>query len=94
MTELISYCQATKLFAKNISVTAHSLDADEIADVLKNAGITVQTMFLVWHVTYKDLSLLRDFLESAGHYSILPPNENCIRMIPLIRDKLAPNPRA
>jgi hypothetical protein len=89
LIELISHRQATKFFAKkNISVTANSLDADEIAEVLKNAGITEQTMFLVWHVTYKDLSLLRDFLESAGHYDILPPNKNCIRMIPLVRANL------
>ena len=36
--------------------------------------------------------MLRKFLESAGHYEILPPDENCIKLIPLFRDNLPLGP--
>jgi hypothetical protein len=87
--EWISYRKACKVFGrKDPCVTGDGPDVDEIAEMLKNAGITHHTIILVWHTSNKDLSLLRNFLELAGHYGILPPDENCIRMIPLFRTNL------
>ena len=68
------------------------LKADEIALRLQKAGITQDTIILVWHISKFDLTLLRDFLESAGHSGILPPHENCIPMIKLFRANLPVGP--
>lgn len=54
------------------------LDVNEIAVQLKEAGITPSTVFLVWHTGRIDMNLLRELLESAGHYGILPPHHRCI----------------
>ena len=57
-------------------------DVHEVARQLRNAGMTPETLILVWHVSYMDLTLLRELLESGGYNYILPPNDNCIRMVP------------
>lgn len=65
-----------------------ALLADEIADELKRVGITKQMIMLVWATTYRDLTVLCRFLESAGHYGILPPRRNCIRLITMFRGSI------
>jgi hypothetical protein len=55
--------------------------AREIAEMLKNAGVTQKSIILVWHTGPFDLTLLRELLESAGYRDVLPPQENCIPMI-------------
>ena len=57
--EWISYRKACKVFGrKDPCVTGDGPDVDEIAEMLKNAGITHHTIILVWHTSNKDLSLL------------------------------------
>jgi len=50
------------------------------------------TIILVWHVGRSDLRILRRFLESAGHYGILPRDENCISLLQLFRTNLSVAP--
>src|ERR1700730_5247285 len=67
-------------------------DVDEAARQLRNAGMTPETLILVWHVSYMDLTLLRELLESGGYNNILPPNDNCVRMVPQYRNGLPTSP--
>lgn len=55
----------------------HLYTAAQVADVLRNAGICLDTMFVAWARGKSDLMLLRNFLEAAGHTDIIPPNEKC-----------------
>lgn len=68
--------------------------AREIAEILKNAGVTKQSIFLVWHTNRFDFTLLKELLESAGCDDILPPAENCIPMISHFRQGLPPKDRS
>ena len=72
-----SKIQAMKVFSsrrQNIdSMTVH-----QVAQKLKQTGIHPGTIILVWAVNIGDLRILRNFLESAGYFDILPPDENCI----------------
>ena len=61
------------------------MTATEIAEALKSAGINQKSVILVWHINYFDLTLLRELLESNGHADVLPPQANCIPMIPQFR---------
>ncbi|KAF5537319.1 zinc finger protein [Fusarium napiforme] len=65
------------------------LDVHEIAARLKQSGISPDTIVLMWHCGRTDLQLLRKFLEDAGYTDILPPDENCIPLIPLFRTNLS-----
>lgn len=68
------------------------LGPDDIAKELKKVGITQRTVFIVWATSYKDIWYLRDLLESAGYPGIIPGNENCLRMIPIIWANVPPTP--
>lgn len=61
----------------------------QIASKLKQAGITPDTIVLVYHVSVTDLKLLRELLESSGHVGILPPDENCVPMLQPFRENLS-----
>ena len=63
--------------------------ASEIAEMIINAGVTRESVILVWHTSTFDLDLLRELLESAGYDNILPPTENCIPMIKPFSTRLA-----
>jgi hypothetical protein len=69
------------------------LTVDEIAAKLVAAGITPDTIFIVWHYAKTDLQILRDFLEAEGHTGILPKDKNCISLLKPFQDnlKVAPN---
>lgn len=62
----------------------------EIAEIIITAGVTPKSIILVWHKSTMDIDLLREHLESAGYFDILPPNENCILMIRHFRAGLQP----
>jgi hypothetical protein len=68
------------------------MNVHEVALKLQQVGIAPDTVILVYHLSTMDLSLLREFLESAGYTGILPPNKNCIPLIPLLRMNLSEGP--
>lgn len=68
------------------------LDPHQIALKLQQAGITQDTLILVYHLSTTDLKLLGELLESAGHIGILPPDEKCIPLIQLLRPNLSTEP--
>jgi hypothetical protein len=68
------------------------MNVHEVVLKLQQVGITPDTVILVYHVSAMDLSLLREFLESAGYTDILPPSGNCIPLIPLPRMNLSEGP--
>ncbi|KAH7328011.1 hypothetical protein B0I35DRAFT_6299 [Stachybotrys elegans] len=65
------------------------MDVHSVAEKLQGAGITRDTMILVWHTSTRDLDILKGFLESAGYTGILPPKENCIPLIQVMRMNLS-----
>jgi hypothetical protein len=77
-----------RVYGGNTANSAAFSDVHEIASQLKEAGISPATVILVWHVGFTDLKLLRDFLESAGYHNSLPPDSNCVRLIPAFRNNL------
>jgi len=64
------------------------LNVHDIAAQSRECGITPQSIIPTWHLHKMDLVLLREFLEEAGYGDILPPDENCIPMIPEYRKNL------
>ena len=67
--------------------------AEEIAKIIVKAGVTQNSIIIVWHISTMDLDLLRELLNSAGYPKILPPPTNCIPMIPHFRAGLPLNPK-
>ncbi|KAM7201983.1 hypothetical protein V8F33_002990 [Rhypophila sp. PSN 637] len=65
----------------NASRRTSALTADEIAKRLTAAGITPQTIFIVWHYASTDLRLIRNFLEEENYTGILPEDRNCISLL-------------
>lgn len=51
-------------------------DGDEVAATIRRAGITKDTILLMWHQNCVDVQLLRESLKGADHV-ILPPDGNC-----------------
>lgn len=76
--EALSRRQAINLLKSTSSHGLDYLSGAEIADMLEKAGITNESMFLVWHRSTTDLDKLRELLESTGHQGLLPPNEKRI----------------
>ena len=74
----MSHIKAVTVYDSTRTAIVGRLKADKIAFRLKEVGITQETIFLVWHKSKSDLTILRNLLESAGHSGILPPDENCI----------------
>ncbi|KAF5603961.1 Threonyl alanyl tRNA synthetase SAD [Fusarium pseudocircinatum] len=75
------------------SVKAHyctqgSRTAKQVADELKRQGISQEAYFIAWHFHTDDLSRLREWLESEGEYGVLPPNSQCIPLIPYFQRNL------
>ena len=71
--------------------TDQDLDVWTIAEVLEISGVTKDSVILVWHSTYYDLTLLDNFLESAGTNSALPSRANCVRLVPHVRANVPPH---
>ena len=64
-----------------------SLDVHQIANLLRSI-ITPEAIVLVWASNRLDLQLLRDFLVTVGYGDFLPPEENRIPVVLLVRKKL------
>ena len=82
-----SKIQTMKVFSsrrRNIDIiTVH-----QVAQKLKQTGIHPGTIVLAWAVNISDLRFLRNLLESAGYSDILPPDENCMPLIHVLRPNL------
>ncbi|KAI3330212.1 hypothetical protein F4824DRAFT_492409 [Ustulina deusta] len=65
------------------------MDVHEVALKIQQVGITQDTIILVYHTSTFDLTLLRQFLESAGYFGVLPPDKNCIPMVNILRPHLS-----
>lgn len=68
---LIDHLWSRKLDSSGTN-TDQDLDVWAIAEVLEDSGVTKDSVILVWHSTYYDLTLLDTFLETAGANSALP----------------------
>ena len=71
--------------------TDQDLDVWAIAKALEDSGVTKDSVILVWHSTYYDLTLLDNFLVSAGANSTLPSRANCVRLVPHVRADVPPH---
>lgn len=85
----VSLNHGYRVFSPSQSPKIDRLNADEVAYKLQAAGITRDTVILVWHTGRTDLRILRRFLESSGHDVLLPPVENCIPLLHLFRTNLS-----
>ncbi|KAJ4123281.1 hypothetical protein NW768_009815 [Fusarium equiseti] len=68
------------------------LNVHDVAEMIKNSGITPDTIVLVWHNGTTDLDLLRDFLATGqrGYERLIPNNANCISLLQFFRENLPP----
>lgn len=59
------------------------MNVHEVASELQKVGILKESVFLVYHQSKIDLSILRNFLATGGYSDILPSNDNCIPLLQL-----------
>lgn len=71
----------SKVYGGRHSEGSNYQTAKEIAEVIFRAGVTTDSIIIVWHSSDMDLKLLRELLNSAGFLDVLPPKENCITML-------------
>ena len=90
--KMMSRSKAAQVFSPFRIRDIGRINVDEIASQLQEAGITQDTIILVYHKSPFDLRILRGFLESAGYHGILPPDENCIPLLQLLRPNLSVAP--
>jgi len=84
----MSYAQAKHIYSSSRS-GIERMNVHLVAARLKEVGICRETIILVWHTNTADLKILRNFLDSSGYSDIMPPDENCIPLINIIRSGLA-----
>lgn len=82
----VDFKSYNKVFHLNAG-TSPILDVHQIADLLRS-NVTPETIVLVWAVGRLDLRLLRNLIARVSYRDFLPPDENCIPMIPLVRREL------
>lgn len=83
-----SKSQALAVYSSSRRRTIECMDVHQIASRLKQAGITQDTIILVYHSWTMDLIILREFLESSGYLGILPSDDNCVPMLQPLRQNL------
>jgi hypothetical protein len=88
---LASKTKASSVYSLSRGSNIDRMDVHKIAATLRQKGISQDTVFLVWHKNTMDLRLLRGLLESSGYNNILPPNENCISLLPLFKHNVFKN---
>jgi hypothetical protein len=86
---LIDHLWSKKLDSSGTN-TDQTLDVCAVAKALEDSGVTKDSVILVWHSTYYYLTLLSNFLESAGANSPLPSRANCVRLVPHVRANVPP----
>ena len=87
---LIDHLWSRKLNFSGTNTDQH-LDVWGIAKILEDSGIAKDSVILVWHSTYFDLTLLDNFLESAGANSTLPSRAKYVRLVPHVRANVPPH---
>ncbi|KAM0555871.1 hypothetical protein ACHAPJ_006272 [Fusarium lateritium] len=87
LVEWMSRLTASRVYSKSRASQLDYLNVDEVAGKLREAGISPNTIFLVWHQGYTDLNILRKFLSAGGYDDILPSNDNCFPMLNHFRQK-------
>jgi hypothetical protein len=87
---LIEHLWSRKLDSSGTN-TDQTLDVCAVAEALEDSGVTKDSVILVWHSTNYDLTLLSNFLESAGANSPLPSKANCVRLVPHVRANVPPH---
>ena len=90
--KMMSRSKAAQVFSPFRIRDIGCINVDEIASKLQEAGITQDTIILIYHKSPFDLRILRGFLESAGYHGILPPDENCVPLLQLLRPNLSVAP--
>lgn len=65
-----------------------TMTARQVADELRRQGISPTTMIATWHISRIDLVALREWLALGGFHDVLPPDGNCIPVIPHFRRNL------
>ena len=83
--EFMSRLKARTVYSSMRESVLSQMDVHQVAIKLKEIGINQNTTFLAWRKSTTDLKLLRHFLQLAGYADILPPDENCIPLIPIFR---------
>ena len=83
----ISHAQAKHIYSSRRS-GIDRMNVHQVAARLKDVEICRETIILVWHTNTADLKILRNFLDSGGYSDIMPPDENCIPLINIIRSSL------
>lgn len=86
--QLCSQSKGKSVYAPSRGTAIGRMNATQIAEVLQRKGIGLNTIFLVYGRTNRDLSLLRRYLESEGHGSILPSDQNCYPVTGIIRSNI------
>lgn len=85
----ISQFKAKEVYSSARNTGPSHMNVDEVAFRLRQVGISPSTVIIVYHATKFDLKLLTRFLESAGYFGYLPPEENCIPMVNVLRPHLS-----
>jgi hypothetical protein len=87
-SQSISKRTSSNVYGKERMKCTGLIDVHSVATQFREHGITPRSIILSWHIHAMDLVLLREFFEETGYNDILPPNENCILMIPLYQKNL------
>lgn len=69
------------------------MSARQVADRLRQQGVSPRTWFVTWHTSTVDLSTLREWLESEGEFNILPDDSRCLPILAHIKRNLRATPR-
>lgn len=69
------------------------MSARQVADRLREQGVSPKTWFVTWHLSPIDLSVLRGWLESEGQFNVLPDNSRCLPILSYFRSNLKAAPR-
>ena len=83
--ERIEYLKEASISRRTRRTEIDGMDVHSIAHKLRNIPINKDTTILVWHTGFFDLTLLREFLESARYNDILPTDDHCIPTVNVVR---------
>lgn len=81
---LIEHLWSRKLDSSGMN-TDQTLDVFAVAEALEDSGVTKDSVILVWHLMYYDLTLLSSFLESDDANLPLPSRKYCVRLVSYVR---------